>query len=111
MKGEVNFMDNQPTKSTFAVLNHRIAKTIADLKSHNLIDTSNNIIIVFTSEPEELVYSVAEVAKLLKTGKNRIYSLIDAGYLPALNFGSKKIRKSSLVNFLEEYENKDLSDI
>lgn len=60
---------------------------------------------------EDILYTVAETAKLLKTNPNYVYSLIKKGLLPALNVGSLKIRRTSLLKFLEEYEGKDLSDL
>lgn len=60
---------------------------------------------------EDILYTVAETAKLLKTNPNYIYKLINKGLLPALNVGSLKVRKISLLKFLEDYEGKDLSDL
>lgn len=60
---------------------------------------------------EDILYTVNEVAKLLKTNPNYIYELIKRGFLPALKLGSYKVRKSSLLNFLQKYEGKDLSDL
>lgn len=62
-------------------------------------------------ENEDIVYSVMEAAKLLKVGKNKVYALIKAGLLPALNLGGIKIRRQTLLNFLEIYENYDLTDV
>lgn len=60
---------------------------------------------------ETLVYTVQEVAKILHSSPNYIYTLIDKGYLPALKLGSIKILKSTLEKFLIENEGNDLSDI
>lgn len=60
---------------------------------------------------EEMLYTVAETAKILKTNTSYIYSLIKLGYLPAIKLGSYKIRSSTLEKFLQEYENKDLTDL
>ena len=59
---------------------------------------------------EDNLYSVNEVAKMLKVGKNKVYELIHAGLLPVLKIGGMKIRKKSLNEFLENYEGCDLSD-
>lgn len=59
---------------------------------------------------DDNLYSVNEVAQLLKVGKNRVYDLIHAGLLPVLKIGGMKIRKKSLNEFLENYEGCDLSD-
>lgn len=60
---------------------------------------------------EQMLYTVAETAKILKTNTSYIYNLIKLGYLPAIKLGSYKIRKSTLEKFLQEYENKDLTDL
>ena len=60
---------------------------------------------------EDILYTVAETAKLLKTNPNYIYDLINKGLLPALKLGSFKVRKSSLLEFLEKYEGQDLTDL
>lgn len=60
---------------------------------------------------EEMLYTVTETSKILKTNPNYVYELIKKGFLPALKLGSYKIRKSSLENFLQQYENKDLTDL
>lgn len=60
---------------------------------------------------EVLIYTVQEVAKMLHSSPNYIYSLIDKGYLPAIKLGSIKILKSTLEKFLLENEGKDLSNI
>lgn len=60
---------------------------------------------------EDVLYTVAETAKLLKTNPNYIYDLIKKGLLPALKLGSLKIRKTALIEFLSEYEGKDLTDL
>ena len=60
---------------------------------------------------EDILYTVAETAKLLKTNPNYIYDLINIGLLPALKLGSFKIRRSSLLEFLEKHEGQDLTDL
>ncbi len=60
---------------------------------------------------EDILYTVKEVALLLKTNVGLVYDLIRKGYLPALNLRSLKVRKSSLLEFLEKYDGKDLSDL
>jgi excisionase family DNA binding protein len=59
---------------------------------------------------EDILYTVSEVAKLIKTNTSYVYELIRAGLLPVLKLGSFKVRKSTLLNFLEKYEGKDLTD-
>ena len=60
---------------------------------------------------EKLIYTVQEVAKILHSSPNYIYTLIENGYLPAIKLGSMKILKSTLEKFLLENEGNDLSDI
>ena len=58
----------------------------------------------------EMVYTVAETATLLKTGKNYIYKLINSGQIKVIKLPNIKIRKSELERFLEQYEGYDLTD-
>ena len=60
---------------------------------------------------EEIVYTVAQVAKILHVNRKYVYRLINNGILPTLKFKSYRIRKKSLEDFLKEYENIDLSNI
>ena len=60
---------------------------------------------------EDVLYTVKEVSLLIKTNVGYVYNLIRKGYLPALNLGSLKVRRTSLLNFLEKYDVKDLSDL
>lgn len=59
---------------------------------------------------DDVLYSVNEVAKMLKIGKNRVYDLIHAGLLPVLKIGGMKVRKKTVEEFLDKYEGYDLSD-
>lgn len=58
-----------------------------------------------------LIYTVQEVATILHSSPNYIYSLISKGYLPAIKLGSLKILKTTLENFLIINEGNDLSDL
>lgn len=60
---------------------------------------------------EDILYTVPQVAKILKINANHAYTLINTGKLPALKLGSLKVRKKSLELFLEKYDGKDLSDL
>lgn len=60
---------------------------------------------------EDVLFTVKETSELLKTNTNYVYELIKRGMLPALKLGSFKIRKSSLLAFLQENEGKDLTDL
>lgn len=59
---------------------------------------------------DKIIYTVKEVAEIIHTNPAYVYSLIKSGLLPALKLGSYKIRKSALLNFLEDNEGKDISD-
>lgn len=59
---------------------------------------------------EDVLYTVPEVSKLIKTNTSYVYELIKAGRLPVLKLGSYKVRKVTLLEFLEQYEGKDLTD-
>lgn len=60
---------------------------------------------------EDLLFTVKETSKILKTNTNYVYRLIKCGYLKCLKLGSYKIRKKTLNEFLEKYEGKDLTDL
>lgn len=59
----------------------------------------------------DLIYTVLEVAKILKVNKNTVYDLIDNNILKCMKLGSKKITAKSLNEFLEKYDGYDLSDL
>jgi len=59
---------------------------------------------------EDVLYTVPEVAALLKTNENYVYKLIKAKLLPCLQLGRYKVRRQALLNFLEMNEGKDLTD-
>lgn len=60
---------------------------------------------------EKMIYTVHEVAKMLKTSPNYIYKLVEEGYIPAIKIGSIKILKQTLERFLIENEGNDLSNL
>lgn len=60
---------------------------------------------------EDVLYTVKEVSQLIKTNVGYVYNLIKKGYLPALNLGSLKVRRASLLEFFKKYDGKDLSDL
>jgi len=59
---------------------------------------------------EDVLYTVTEVSKLIKTNPAYVYELIKTGHLQVLKLGSMKIRRTTLLNFLEKYEGYDLTD-
>lgn len=48
----------------------------------------------------EPLYTVPEVAKVLKTNRERVYTLINTGTLPYILLGSKKVRGSDLERYI-----------
>ena len=60
---------------------------------------------------EDMLYTIKETSKILKTNTDYVYSLIKKGYIKCLKLGSYKIRKSTLERFLAQYEGYDLSDL
>ena len=59
-----------------------------------------------------ILYTVLQVSKILGVNKTKVYDFIKAGILPALNLGGGlKVRKITLVKFLEDYEGYDLTDV
>ncbi|WP_096635794.1 helix-turn-helix domain-containing protein [Clostridium cochlearium] len=60
---------------------------------------------------KEYLYTVEEVATILKVNKNTVYDLIRSGLLQALRLGRLKVTKITLIRFLKEYNGKDLSDL
>ena len=59
---------------------------------------------------EDLVYTVQEVAEILKTSVDYVYKLQRAGLLRFMKIGRLKCRKSTLEEFLAKYDGMDISD-
>lgn len=59
---------------------------------------------------ENILYTVKEVAALLKTNVDYVHKLRKSGLLPFLKLGQYKVRKEALIEFLSRYEGKDLTD-
>lgn len=49
------------------------------------------------------LYTVKEVAGVLKSNPNLVYDLVNSGQLPALRLGAIKIRGKDLENFINTY--------
>lgn len=58
----------------------------------------------------EMLYTAAEVAKILKTKPEQVYKLMNAGVLPYLVLGRRKVRAATLEEFLKRYEGYDITD-
>ena len=48
-----------------------------------------------------MVYTVTEVAKMLKVNRNFVYKLIKDGELEAVRIGSIKVRRDALDRYVE----------
>jgi len=83
---------------------------INELKRHSFIGEKQNVTVIYNAESQDVLYTVSEVTKLIKSSPSYVYELIKAGLLPALKLGSMKVRRSALLEFLEKYEGKDLTD-
>ena len=59
---------------------------------------------------EDMLYTVPEVAKILKTNKDYVYSLQRSGLLKFMKIGRLKCRKSTLEEFLKKFDGLDLTD-
>ena len=54
-------------------------------------------------EPYKPLYTVKEVAKILKTNPDFVYGIVNQKLLPALKLGAIKVRGSDLERFIEKY--------
>ena len=59
---------------------------------------------------EDMLYTVPEVAQILKTNVDYVYKLDKAGLLKFMKLGRLKCRKKSLEEFLEKYDGCDVTD-
>lgn len=59
---------------------------------------------------ENVLYTVKEVALLLKTNVDYVHKLRKSGILPFIKLGQYKVRRESLSDFLAKYEGKDVTD-
>jgi len=59
---------------------------------------------------EDMLYTVPEVAAILKTNVDYVYKLQRAGLIRFMKIGRLKCRKSTLEQFLEKYDGYDISD-
>lgn len=50
------------------------------------------------------LYSVKEVASMLSISKNRVYDLIYARRIPAMDIGGLKVRHEALAKYLKDME-------
>ena len=60
---------------------------------------------------EDLVYTIKEVAGLLKVNKNYVYALINKGLLRSTKLGCRKVTRKALIEFLEKNDGLDFDEI
>lgn len=58
----------------------------------------------------DLLYTVPEVAEILKCNTDYVYKLKDSGLLKFIKIGRWKCRKATLEEFLATYDGMDLTD-
>ena len=59
---------------------------------------------------DDMLYTVTEVAKILKTNTDYVYKLQRTGLLRFLKLGRLKCRKATLEDFLAKYDGQDITD-
>lgn len=64
-----------------------------------------------TETREELLYTISEVAKILKINKNFVYTLINNGHLRSIKLGCRKVTRKALLEFLDKYDGLDFDQI
>ncbi|MFR1708911.1 MAG: helix-turn-helix domain-containing protein [Clostridium sp.] len=96
---------------------------ISDIELKNIIDTINKSLnlrptkVIHVNESstnsasKEILYTVPEIAKILKVDQHKVYELIEKKILIALKLGRLKVTRAELLRFLNEYTGKDLSDL
>ena len=57
------------------------------------------------------LYTVAEVAQILKVNKNAVYDLIRNGYLKTIKYGVIKIPSTEIEGFIAKWTGYDLSNL
>ncbi len=60
---------------------------------------------------EDLVYTISEVAEILKVNKNFVYKLVNKGLLRSTKLGCRKITRKALMEFLEQNDGLDFDEI
>lgn len=59
---------------------------------------------------EDRLYTVAEVAEILRTNVDYVYKLHRSGLLKFMKLGRLKCRAKTLEAFLEKFDGMDISD-
>lgn len=58
----------------------------------------------------DMLYTVKEIAKILKVNVDYVHKLRKSGILPFIKLGQYKCLRSSLEKFLQDYEGKDITN-
>lgn len=59
----------------------------------------------------DLVYTISEVAELLKVNKNYVYTLINKGLLRSTKLGCRKVTRMALLEFLDSNDGLDFDEV
>lgn len=59
----------------------------------------------------DYIYTVPELAEILKVNKNKVLELIHKGHLNALKLGRYKVTRKELQRFLNDSKGMDLTDL
>ena len=57
------------------------------------------------------LYNVLETGEVLGIGKNKVYELIQSGFLPAMNLGGLKVPVTAIDKFIETYTGYDFKNV
>lgn len=57
----------------------------------------------------QVLYTISEVAELLKVNRNTVYQLIHRGYLRSIKFGCRKVTRKAILDFLDQYDGTELT--
>lgn len=76
----------------------------------NSMPLSDDEYIVSDTKSLPIIYTVKEVAEILKTNIDYVHALRKAGLLPFLKLGQYKVRRQALLDFLCKYEGYDLTN-
>lgn len=60
---------------------------------------------------EDLLYTISEVAEILKVNKNFVYKLVNKGLLRSTKLGCRKITRKALMEFLEQNDGLDFDEV
>ena len=58
----------------------------------------------------ERLLTIPQVAEVLGTDKNRVYSLVRHGHIRCMKVGHYKVRESEVDAFIQKFDGKDVND-